>query len=382
MSEAAVAAVGPAPETAPTRPLRVVGFGTSNLLLRHGFRQTLENDPRIAFQNLALGASGTVQLGLRLNEASLGDTDVALLEFAVNEENFVNDGHSSLEAIVNAMRLAVDRACRAGATPMLVVLPNLPFLEKPNAAEAMRETFRRAGLPVFDVAKAVSDAAALGGVRPKALFRDPKHLKRSVARAFGVLMIEAMTDLPLDRRAPLRETGAPFRELSFIPATKLVGETSPKLFQRQTRLISATGALLEDGAPLTVPDLGGPASIVGVLANAARTRGLLAAEDGAEIAFSVPDAKWSDDPDSFILVARPVDPVRIPRGGKTFRVAASPAKEEAGRAQIELCGLFVRSDAAPSRMAIAPMPARFRDLNALIPEQSLRMIATLAHCED
>lgn len=361
--------------------LRITAIGTSNMLLRNGFRQPFENDARVKFKNLAIGSSGSVLLGMRLDQVRFDRTDVLILEFAVNEENFVKEKSSSHEAVTNAMRLAVDRACRAGCLPVLLLLPNLPFLKSAPVAETMKTVFQRAGLPIFDIAEAAQKSAELGQVPVGKLFRDPKHLKPSVARAFSVLMIETLRAMPLDRRAELRETGALYRPLSFVPATDVVGEDFPALFTRATRMVEATGALLKEGEEIAIPDLGGPASIVGVLANGARTRGVLEAADGQKIAFSVPDARWRDDPDAFVLIARPVPPVRIPRGGENFKVVSSTA-EPAGPAQIELCGLFVRSDKEPSRMAITPMPGRWRNLNAHIDETALRMIAMLALSED
>ena len=377
MSEVAAQAE-PSPDGA---GLRIAAIGTSNMLLRNGFRQPFETDARVKFKNLAIGSSGSVLLGMRLDQVRFDRTDMLILEFAVNEENFVEEKSSSHEAVTNALRLAVDRACRAGCLPVLMLLPNLPFLKSAPVAETMKAVFQRAGLPIFDIAEAAQKSAELGQVPVGKLFRDPKHLKPSVARAFSVLMIETLRSMPLDRRAELRETGAPYRPLSFVPATDVVGEDFPALFTRATRLVEATGALLNEGEEIAIPDLGGPASIVGVLANGARTRGVLEAADGQKIAFSVPDARWREDPDAFVLIARPVPPVRIPRGGKAFKVVSSTT-EPAGPAQIELCGLFVRSDEQPSRMAITPMPGRWRDLSAHIDETALRMIATLALSED
>lgn len=371
-----------AADRADAAQLRVTAIGTSNMLLRNAIRQPLESDQRISFRNLGIGASGSVLLGMRLDQAELDKSDVLVLEFGVNEENFVQENSSSHEAVTNAMRFAIDRACRAGCLPVLLLLPNLPFMDEGPAQQTMRTVFERAGLPVFDVSDIVRRAAAFAQVQPVTLFRDPKHLKPTVARAIGVLLIDALRSVPLDRLQPVRETGAPFRPIRFMPATDLVGRDHPALFERKTRLISAVGALLKAGEELVIPDLGGPASIVGVLANGARTRGLLESEDGEKLAFSVPDARWRDDKDAFVLIARPLPAVKVPRGGKRFRVVAGAGAKADEPAQIELCGFFLRSDDAPQRMAITPAPGRWRDLSARLDETAVRMVGTLALAED
>lgn len=371
------AAVAPAPDPDAAGRLRVTAVGTSNMVLRSGFRQVLENDPRILFRNFAVGASGTVLLGLRLDQAPLDETDVLVLEFAVNEERFVPEGTSSIEAVTNAMRFAVDKACRAGCVPVLMVLPHRQFLGAAPVADAMKAVFERAGLPIFDVAGAVLRCAQLTKVEPASLFRDVMHLKPSVARAFSVLLIEALRSLALHRRKALMETVA-FRPIRFLSVTELLGDDHPGLFKRRSRLIEADVVHLKAGETVFVPSLGDRTSVVGVLSNSARTRGLLLSEDGDKLHFHMPEARWSDDPAAFTLVARPLAPIRVPRTGKQFTVAPLRSAQEDEPPQIEFCGLFLRVDGERKRMASAPLPRFCRDLSASIDETALRLIATLA----
>jgi hypothetical protein len=291
----------------------VAAIGTSSFIIPGGFGEPFRCGSGLDFLNLSLEASGAVLLGLRLGQVPLDRTDLLLLSFANMEEVLVRQGSSSLADVTNALRFAVDSACRAGCLPILVQLPHRRFLDAAPTATGMTAVFAEAGLPVLDVRQIVRKAASAAGIPSERLFRDDTHLKTPIACGIGALLVEQLRSLHPARPAPLRETSASYFPVRFQAAAPFA-PPGALIFSRVSPLLAATGVLIRAGMEIEIPYFDEPTSIVGVVVNSLCSRGQLAGPDGTRLNFSLPNMPFSCDGTAFFTVVRPLPPIPIPPG--------------------------------------------------------------------
>jgi len=215
--------------------IQIAGLGTSNLILARGFRFALETDNRICFTNFSVGASSSALLAERIPTINFSSFDFALFDFAVNEENFVRSGTSSLSIVRNNMMMAVDCASRAGCVPVLLLFPHATGVRREQpAADVMRDVFREAGAPSMDISKAVECSLLASRRVPADLFGDPNHLKRAAARMLGVELVERLLRFRRPDRHAWRETSGTYAKLKYLPFRSIAEVRPDMIVERST----------------------------------------------------------------------------------------------------------------------------------------------------
>ena len=172
----------------PDRPLRLAVLGTSNSILRDGWAAELaalrHGD---VVENLSLGANTAFYGNVVLDGVDPDDYDFVFIDFTVNEQNFLDNGATTLENVRDAFAgvLARFRACRR-CTPVAVLFFNRRHLDDP-AGFTVRDLHlglcAQYGVPAVDLRAWVRAGLDTLGADAPAPFRDQIHLSRTMARA-------------------------------------------------------------------------------------------------------------------------------------------------------------------------------------------------------
>ena len=258
--------------------VRIVG--TSNGVLANGYAGLLSKMPRVkVVQNLSIGSSHSCLLPGVAEQFNDQHADVCILDLAVNEQRALSRKLYNFDVTVDLFDYFLGVCEKHNMIPVVLLLP---LLNEPNAStEAIRlwtKICTDHGVRFIDALELA--AAEWPNVDARTLWRDAAH-----------------PDLPFSERLALEIYNAscaalaeqpfigPYGNHRFMTYRDITGERT----SRSTRLTSVDLVVLKEGDQNTI-DLGGPARIVGIGLNMAKTNGALEIEGDNKVIKSLSNA--------------------------------------------------------------------------------------------
>lgn len=350
--------------------IRVAVIGTSNSLMANGYTHPLKTSDKVEeYKNLSLGLSSNLLAAVSARGSIFENFDFCILDFAVNEEQFVRQGlnphhlHSGLMAVAG-------RALAAGCMPILLLLPRRDVRSADSLVrEAQLDVVRALNLPYFDAIDYVDRLHEKFSINRLKLFKDEGHIQRWLGTAIGYQLLEGML--------AIKDKGIDFEERSWsFPAMRAVYAANEvpasRVKRRNSSVASLRYAVMEPGERISfeVPDR---ALVVGVSSNLSESAGVLRIKGKATHDFDLRN--------------------NIQRGGKHPFIASvltlsAPVRAADGKIEVE--SLAEDNADAPTRQGVERPreglgvgPIEFGGLIIRLPEDSQsHQRAAAHHCVD
>jgi hypothetical protein len=372
--------------------LRVAVIGTSNALLAAGLSHGLARAPQVTeLRNLSLGASLSLHAALLAVEVDLGQYDLCLLDFAVNETPFAAAG-TARQALHDYARAAAGMAIERGCLPVMLVLPRRDADDRHRMVTRHHlQIARELNLPHLDVCALVARLVGRLGIPRALLFRDDSHLARWFALALGHELAAALRRL-LRRREDFVAEPWSFTRFAAVPLLSLV--PPERRIARRSTLLAMDFAELRHGEALRVPV---PGPVHGLWFNGLGSGGILRCA-GAAAAHLDLRGMAAGGKRRFLAQAIAFrTPVAPDAGAVTLETVALDAVPDASRrglhltthgkarlpdlGVVEVGGLFA-AEPEPARVTHRPAPASHVDLATLMPLTALHAAIDIALTHD
>lgn len=183
--------------------LRCGVIGTSNAIFADGYVAGLADVGSVErVDRFALGQSSSLIAPFGLNFLDPARQDFLLIDIAVNECLFVNNGQSALDVASHALEHVCVSALANSCVPVFLIMPSYLVVESPekeagviSAIRSIAEKYRAPVFDVYDLLKRVARTREKETI--KDFFLDVSHLKREVARNLGRLIAHALTRVQL-----------------------------------------------------------------------------------------------------------------------------------------------------------------------------------------
>lgn len=263
--------------------MRVLLSGTSNSVLAKSLNYSFNTDPAVTdFTNVFYGASGTVALGDHLRKVDFSQHDFCVLDYCVNEEVFIWQKDSSIDAAMNNLYAMIDASAQAGCQPIVMIFPSSTRANhKRPLEEAIIDQLRARGIPVFNFYDFASRLTAQSGLDFKDLFLDPMHVRREIGHFMGKTAVAYMKSVAAAGRPAPEASELNYRPLSFVPFQEVTVSCSRQIERRETKLAAAELLRITPGTRLDFA-IKAPAEVIGMTYNAARTIGKLSSPAAPE----------------------------------------------------------------------------------------------------
>ena len=319
--------------------LSIAIAGTSNSILKNGYSYGVAEHPGVSkLDNWSLGASTTVVLPKISNERTFELYDYVIFDFAVNEEQLLGIGATSVSDIKDRLVQFISRKLNFDSVvPVIALLPLDWGRDIPKPVSQFYKAFaRERGYPFFDGYDYVAEIRHRIG-RSYPLFQDAAHLLPTVAYGFGELIAETLVR---SEKSPLLYTtrediAAEYRYQKVSPSDHVVA--TPPL-ERKTSISSGTFYKVTASKKLLVC-LDKEVRLCGLELNCAQTNANVVVDNGHnEVVRATNTRHYTGDGVKFIHAVVPVEPVT----GKQFQLSAEPGQQ--ANPQLEMAGFIFSGD--------------------------------------
>lgn len=339
--------------------MRILLTGTSNSIIANGFNSGIERHAATTtFQNVSFGASSTIALGDHMRGIDFSQYDVCIFDYCVNEEVYIFIRQTTVDEAMSNLAAACDAASRAGCLPVIAVFANLNRvpLKRPLEA-ALIDRFGTLGVPVFNIHPLLQGLVQSLGCPIQNLFQDPNHVLREIGASFGAGIMDAVQAGAGFPRS-LVKTDQTYRQLRFVPFSKMAVTGGSQVVSRQTRLASAELLQLDPEAQITCFAQSDGFECAGITFNAARTWGHL---DDVTTGTRVLSSEWKvlfSTKRDLTLVSVPFRSVLEARvEGRTFVfVPEKVTGPDIPPIAFETTGFVLREQAARQELALLVAP--------------------------
>ena len=337
--------------------LKVGLIGTSNYIVKDGFRKPLSDHDDIDLRIISLGGSSSSVAAWALAQPTFKGLDIVMFDIWNNEELFLNMKRSTKANVINNALTLIDAISRSGAVPVAVAFPRL------RASAARHKTAHSFCMPlcrdlgiayldIYDVLETILDRSSDKTSRTD-LFRDGAHIQKSIARALAERIIPALFDLT---STTLREHAVDgFSKTRFVDASALFPDVP--LITRKSALLSM------DFANIVGPthcSLGSGGGLIAVLLNHAVSTSALYLNGNKVIDYLPKDESTGRTvPTEFIATLAPAD-CPVPEAPHIFSPAGSKVDE--AEACVELGGVVLASAERSTSVQVRSADPETRDL--------------------
>ena len=347
--------------------MRVLLVGTSNSIVRGGYRSAFEDEPSFTtFTHKGIGASPSVILPYLCAEINFRDYDYVVIDTAINDGTYHARKWIREDQIYEYLRWVATQATQARCKPVFLIMPTKNGLSKRGRSEVIYHKvaaeFRASVVNGYDFVRAHQ---AITGSAVENLFTDVAHLVPHVARLLGGVVIEKIKSL----KSSEVETGATTASYTALSASEMGVETH----LIESSLMRVDAARLRDGDSAVV-SLGAGNAIVGACFNATKTWGYLNLAGNNAIS-KVVTTKYSRNGGKLLAVMFPfLTAIKPDRAGNvTVSISNVPRHEfehhkkppaPSGGAEVEVIGFLSRRivgeaiKTVPRERKFAPIIAR------------------------
>ena len=286
--------------------MRVLLSGTSNAIIARGMNFPLSRDPRIThFTNQSYGASGTVALADHLRQIDFSQYDFCVLDYCVNEEDFISIDESTADSAMNNLFAAIDAASLAGCQPLVVILPISTRLNYPRPFEnGIMDELAAKSVPVFNFYTFAEQFAAHTGLTFHDLFLDPMHIHRELGAAISAALIDYMAER-IEISPTLTTIDRTYDPLDFVPYTTFVVTGDAQAVTRESSLLSRKCLAISPDARITITAQTA-GTIAGVAFDASRSVGQLTSQDGTNCLSLKPSSAFFRETRSLTQMMLPI----------------------------------------------------------------------------
>lgn len=327
--------------------MRVLLSGTSNCILEKSIKYSFENDRRVtSFTNASYGASGSVAIGDHLRNIDFSNYDFCVLDYCVNEGVFISQKKSTTELAIGNLSAIIDAASRAGCQPIIMIFPTSTRenLRMPFEAEIINR-FQSVGVPVFNFYALAKQLTATGQLKFLDLFADPMHVRNELGQFLGKTAIDYMQSVEgTQTKHRAKISSYHYRPLSFVQFQHFNIHGESRVLQRATKLRSTELMWIAPGSKIEFT-ASGPAEIIGLTFNAARSCGTLRASQSDEISSDMRGSVLFSEKRVLTLVSHPFQKPLIFDSGLVSLHFESPDELKVGQpiAGLEIFGFILRS---------------------------------------
>ncbi len=318
--------------------MRIAVVGTSNSIGTGGYVSGMQESGKVhSIENFSLGHSTSVVLPMIKKKIDFSSFDFCIFDFVVNEEvQLKNILEISLinDLLVDFISGMENTRC----IPVILIMPSHLGLGEMKPARAFYTDFaRRHGVPFFDFYIHLENLAHYSKLSVKSLFRDPDHLDRWAASAFGFKLAEILASRLSKHVEKIfsEKDGMLFDYMDFSSL-----QLGTPTITRESSVLKVELQILRGKQTIQVPIQKG-SQIIGIALNLGNTNALITLTSGSSRArYDFGDRYLLADDERPVFVVRPIVPFTL---DETLQIGIQPPTKGGDRPPIlEIGGLTIR----------------------------------------
>lgn len=339
--------------------MRVLLSGTSNSVLARGLNYPLTNDSRVSkFTNYSYGASGSVALGDHLRKMDFLQQDFCILDYCVNEEVFIWQKQSHVDAAMNNLNAAIDAASRNRCQPIVLMLLTTKRADYARPfEEAIVAELSTRGVPVFNFYEFARNLTHVTDLEFEDLFLDRMHIRRELGYFIGQAVLDYM-ERSKDKQLTSTSSDLRYQPIGFVPLEEIDIIGSHELIHAKTKLLKTKLSRILPEAQIILKPRGRgsvDSEIIGLTCNAARTVGTLSdATTGQQLHEIMPTGLFTKAR-GLTLVSRPLKtPIQFKASKAVIEYTwqTCPLAEHQPDPALELSGFILRTVGQENEMPV------------------------------
>lgn len=181
--------------------IKVTILGTSNSIIKNGYVDGLSSCQEIEIkQNLSVGSSQSAIVPFRLNEYSIANSDVIILDICVNEQRALQKCGYNETYSNEIFQYLLSECAKYDTIPFVLLMPemNNDDSNAKNLRHKMRNFYinicNEYKIPYFDGYSYIEKSSAVNNTNIEAYFEDKNHVRSDQATNIGDVLAKILID--------------------------------------------------------------------------------------------------------------------------------------------------------------------------------------------
>ena len=297
--------------------MKVGIVGTSNSIMKGGYTDGLASEQDIEVEKIVtIGESIGIIFWLQPDIEILKSCNVCIIDFAVNEQKFLQAGSVSPEYVEDYLRSCIAKIWSVGCLPILLILPRLSVrADQSLVVDIYNRIATDLNVPMINIIEMIDQIQNSANIERKQLFQDDGHLHLDIAFAIGKDIGEFLNSIIQDSwyESEFQWTAHSYhyKSVEYFTTTNVI------IRQLSSEVLSSEIGFFQPGSEAKI-FLDPNVEAIGLCTSLVDTQGLISVEGETSIVFDLSNA-YPIYRSGFIMSALAF-PYRIPPKSQTIEI--------------------------------------------------------------